>query len=151
MKRKRILLLHIIATLGAVVTISTFFILSLRAEIIAEERLIKEVKTGILYSLPILIILMPSLAISGRKLAGQSKHPFILKKLTRMKFVMVNGMILVSLAVFLYYWANYVAIDSTFLFAQIAEFILGLSNLTLLGLNIKTGLQLSGKIKKKSS
>ena len=148
MKRKNLLTLHIIATLIAVITISTFFITSLRAEIIADETLIKSVKTGILYSLPILLIVMPSLAISGNKLAGQSKHPTILKKLKRMKFVMLNGIILISLAVFLYYRANYISIDNTFLFAQIAEFIFGLSNLTLIGLNIKSGLQLSGKLKK---
>ena len=61
---------------------------------------------------------------------------------------MVNGIILISLAVFLYYRANYISIDNTFLYAQITEFIFGLSNLTLIGLNIKSGLQLSGKLKK---
>lgn len=151
MKRKKILLLHVIATIGAVITISTFFIVSVRAEIIAEEGLIQDVKTRILYCLPILIVLMPCLAISGRKLAGQSKHPVIIKKMTRMKLVMANGIILVSLAIFLYYRANYIVIDSTFLYAQIAEFIFGLSNLALLGLNIKTGLQLTGRIKRKGS
>ncbi|WP_420601593.1 hypothetical protein [Flagellimonas sp.] len=147
MKRKNLLVIHITATIIAVITISTFFIVSLRAELIADKTLIKAVKTGILYALPILVIAMPSLAISGNKLAGKSKHPIVLKKLKRMKLVMANGIILISLVIFLYYRANHISIDSTFLYAQIAEFVFGLSNLTLIGLNIKSGLQLSGKLK----
>ena len=148
MKRKSIVKLHITATVIAVLTISTFFISSLRAEIIGDNLLIKTVKTGILYALPLLLLVMPTLAITGNKLAGKSKHPSILKKLRRMKFVMINGFILIGLAVFLYYLANYQSIDDTFLYVQIAEFIFGLSNLSLIGMNIKTGLQLSGKLKK---
>ncbi|SNZ01176.1 hypothetical protein [Flagellimonas pacifica] len=149
MKRKNLLALHIAATIIGTITISTFFILSLRAELVADKMQIKAVKTGILYALPILVIAMPSLAISGKKLAGKSKHPIILKKLKRMKLVMINGIILISLVIFLYYRAIYKSIDNIFLYAQIAELIFGLSNLTLIGINIKSGLQLSGKLKNK--
>ena len=148
MKRNQILLIHIIATIVAMITISTFFIVSLRAEIIADEALIKATKTAILYGLPILLIVMPTLAISGKKLAGKSKSLLVLKKLKRMNWIMVNGILLISLAIYLYYRATYIAIDPIFLFAQITEFIFGIANLTLISLNVKSGLQLSGKMKK---
>lgn len=148
MKRKNLLIVHIVASVIAALTIGTFFTISLRAEIIADDPLIKSVKTGILYALPILLLVMPSLAITGKKLSGSSKHPIILEKQKRMNMIMINGMILISLVIFLYYRANYVAIDTTFFYFQIAELLFGLSNLTLIGLNIKSGLQLSGRLKK---
>lgn len=147
MKRNQLLLLHIIATALAVITIGSFFTLSLRAEIIADEALIKATKTGILYALPILLIVMPTLAITGKKLAGKSKSPIVLMKSKRMNLIMVNGILLVSLVIFLYYRSNFESIDTVFFYAQIAELFFGLSNLTLIGLNIKSGLQLSGKLR----
>ena len=136
------------ATIIVTLTIGTFFISSLIAELSGDKTLIKTVKTGILYTLPLLVLVMPTLAITGNKLAGHSRHPHVLKKQRRMKFVMVNGVILISLAVFLFYRANYRQIDHIFLYAQLAEFAFGLACLTLIGLNAKTGFQLSGRIKK---
>ena len=53
MKRKTIVKTHIIATAIAVLTISCFFSLSLIVEITGNQEFIKQVKTGILYCLPI--------------------------------------------------------------------------------------------------
>ncbi|MBB6463506.1 hypothetical protein [Flammeovirga kamogawensis] len=146
MKRKSTLKLHIIATAVALFTISSFFIISLYAEIKGDQEFIKTVKSIVLYCLPILLMAMPTLSITGNTLAGKSKNVIVLKKLKRMKLVMFNGIILVSLAIFLYYRSHYIAIDSTFMIAQITEFIFGLSNLTLIGLNARLGLKLSRRI-----
>ncbi len=150
MKRKHLVILHVAATIVAMLTIITFFLSSLIAEIQGEEALIRMVKTGILYTLPLLLLAMPALAMTGNQLAGKSKHPKVRQKQARMKLIMVNGIVLISLAVYLYYHANYRSIDSTFLYCQIAEFCFGLCNLTLMGMNLKTGLQLSGRLKKES-
>ena len=147
MKRKTILRAHLIATIVAVITISTFFVISLFAEIKGDKILIKSVKAFILYALPIMVLAMPVLKITGDKLAGKSKNPAVLAKAKRMKIVILNGIGLISLAVFLYYRSHYHMIDNIFLRAQIAEFVLGLANLTLIIINAKSGMQLSGKIK----
>jgi len=147
MKRKTIVTIHLIATIVAVLTISTFFTISMIAEIKGDNNFIRSVKAFILYALPIMILSMPALKITGEKLAGKSKNPLIIAKRRRMKFVMANGMILISLAVFLYYRSHYQEIDSIFLIAQIAEFIFGLFNLSLIFMNAKAGMQLSGKLK----
>lgn len=133
------------ATLIATLTIATFFISSLVAELNGEEALIKSVKEAIFYSLPILFVAMPALGISGNKLAGNAKSPIILAKQRRMKFIVANGLILTTLACLLYYRAHYQAIDGTFLALQLAEFAFGLANLSLIGLNIKAGRQLAGR------
>ncbi|AZQ63898.1 hypothetical protein EI427_17205 [Flammeovirga pectinis] len=146
MTRKNILKIHILATIIAVLTISSFFSVSLWAEINDDLEVIKIVKEGVVKCLPLLIIAMPSLAITGKKLAGNSKNKIVLKKVKRMNYVTINGVILISLAIFLYYRSHYLTIDSVFLYAQGAEFIFGLCNLRLIVLNAKSGLKLSRKI-----
>lgn len=147
MKRKNLVTVHLIATIVAVLTISTFFTISMIAEIRGDEDFIRSVKTFILYALPIMILAMPALKLTGDKLAGKSKSPLIAVKAKRMKLVMMNGIILVSLAIFLYYRSNFQQIDGIFLTAQIAEFAFGLFNLSLIFMNAKAGMQLSGKLK----
>ncbi|TRX52225.1 hypothetical protein FNH22_22675 [Fulvivirga sp. M361] len=147
MKRKTLVKIHVIATIVAMLTISTFFALSLAAELRGDPDLIKTVKRGILYALPLLIIAMPTLAITGNQLARNSKNPKVIEKKLRMKFVMINGIVLISLVVFLYYQSHFKVINTTFLIAQIAEFIFGLGNLTLIGLSARTGLMLSDKLR----
>ncbi|PVW14680.1 hypothetical protein [Marixanthomonas spongiae] len=149
MKRSKIVTVHIIATCIAVMTISCFFSFSLLAEILGNEVFIKQVKTAILYCLPILLICMPVLALSGKKLAGNSKSSIVAKKLKRMKLVAINGVILISLAIYLYYHAIFKTIDTTFLLIQILELLFGAINLGLIGLNIQAGLKLSGRMKKR--
>lgn len=148
MERKTILRIHFLATIVAVMTILSFFSISLYAEILGEKTLIKTVKEFILFALPIMIISMPSLAISGNKLAGKSKNSLIIQKSRRMKFIMFNGFVLVFLAIYLYYRSHYREIDNTFFLLQLTEFAFGLINLTLIGLNARNGMQLSGKLKK---
>ncbi|WP_237608950.1 hypothetical protein [Aequorivita xiaoshiensis] len=145
MKRSKIVTVHIMATVIAGFTISCFFSFSLIAEILGEDLFIKQVKTGILYCLPILVITMPMLAISGKKLAESSKSLIVAKKMKRMKFIALNGVVLILLAIYLYYHAIYKTIDSAFLYVQIVELLIGAVNLRLIVLNINSGLKLSGR------
>ncbi|MCG2461477.1 hypothetical protein K8352_12010 [Flavobacteriaceae bacterium F89] len=150
MKRSKIVTAHITATIIAFLTISGFFSVSLIAEIIGDELFIKKVKTGIVYCLPILLIAMPLLAISGNRLGGNSKDPIVAKKMKRMKLIAINGVVLISLAIYLYYHAIYNTIDRTFLYVQIVELSIGAVNLGLIAQNINSGLQLSGRLRKNS-
>lgn len=139
------------ATVIATLTIVTFFISSLVAEINGNEAFIREVKEMILFLLPVMLIAMPALGITGNKLAGKSPNPVVLAKRKRLRFVFINGIALIALACFLYYRSHYQTIDTIFLVAQVAEFALGFTNLILIGLNIKSGFQLSGRFKKRMS
>lgn len=150
MKRKTIVKAHIAATIVAVFTIATFFTFSLIAEIRGNEDFIRKVKETILFSLPLMLFAMPILNITGNKLVGNSQNPIVLAKKKRMKLVLIIGIGLISLAIFLYYRSHYQRIDSVFFTAQIIEFVLGLTNLTLIGLNGKNGFQLSRRLKQKS-
>ena len=144
MKRKTVVRIHLVATIIAVVTIATFFTISLIAEIRGDQVFIKAIKALIFFA-------MPCLAITGNKLAGKSKNALVEIKKKRMKFVMLNGIILVSLAIFLYYRSHFQSIDGVFLTFQIAEFVFGLTNLSMIILNARNGMQLSGKLKRRVS
>lgn len=150
MKRSKIVGVHITATIIATITISSFFSFSLIAELIGNALFIKQVKTGILYCLPILIIAMPMLALSGKKLARNSKNPIVADKMKRMKLIALNGVVLISLAIYLYYHAIYKIVDRTFLYVQIVELLIGALNLGLISMNISSGLKLSGRRRKNS-
>lgn len=117
MKRKGLVKVHVIATIIAGLTIATFLVSSLIAELNGSETLIREVKEVILFSLPLLLISMPVLGVTGNKLAGKSQSPVVVAKRKRMKFVFVNGIGLITLACFLYYHSHHQAIDSAFLVA----------------------------------
>lgn len=148
MERSTLIKIHIAASIIAVITIGSFFSFSLIAEIMGSDLFIKQVKTGILYGLPILIIAMPMLALSGKKLARNSKNLILAKKTKRMKLIAINGIILISLAVYLYYHATYRSIDIRFLIVQIAELSIGFINLLLITMNIRAGIKLSGRKRK---
>lgn len=151
MKRKTLVIIHIAATAVAAITIGAFLFTSIIAEIKGDVQVIRAVKKNILLALPILIIAMPSLGITGNKLAGFSKNKLVELKRRRMRFVFINGMMLIALAIFLYYRSTYVALDTMFLAAQFLEFAFGITNVTLIILNVRSGLQLSGRSKRINS
>ena len=141
-------MMHIAATIIATITIGTFFLSSVVAEIAGNDTFIREVKERILFTLPVLLMAMPAIGITGNKLAGNSQSSLVKTKQRRMKFVFVNGVTLIILASFLYYHSRYKTIDTVFMVAQLVELALGLTNLVLISLNIKSGLQLSGRIRR---
>ena len=147
MKRKSLVNIHITATIVAALTITTFFTISLIAELRSDITFIKQVKYFIVCALPAMIIVMPILNISGTKLAGKSQNIIVLSKKRRMKWILINGIGLISLATFLFYQSHYHTINGVFFTALIAEFIFGFTNLCLIALNTKSGFKLSGRIK----
>ena len=148
-KRKLFSKIHKVAGITALFVISSFFLSSVYGEIIGKHELILAIKTYIVYTIPIMLILMPVCAITGKKMAGKSKSPVVKSKNKRVKFIAINGIILITLALVLYKRAVNGEIDITFLTIQVVEFNFGLTNIIMLGLMIRDGRILTGKIKKK--
>lgn len=71
---------------------------------------------------------------------------FFISKKKRMPFIAVNGLfVLVPSAIFLNRWAALGAFDTMFYLVQSVELVAGAANLTLMGLNIRDGLKISGR------
>lgn len=148
-KRKFLSKIHKILGILALLVISSFFLSSFYGEINGNHSIILSIKTFIVFTIPIMLVLMPTCAIIGKKIAGKSKSPIIKSKNKRVKFIALNGIILITLAIVLYQRAVNGKIDDTFLTIQIVEFIFGFTNIVMLGLMIRDGRILTGKTKKK--
>lgn len=147
-KRKVYNKIHKLSGILALIVIISFFISSLYGEIIGNSDIIIAIKTYIVFTIPVMLILMPTCAITGKKMAGKSKSQVVKSKNMRVKFIALNGIILIALAVILYKRAINGEIDSGFLTIQIIEFVFGITNIIMLGLMIRDGRILAGKIKK---
>lgn len=143
MNRSKILKFHIVGSLIAVITVGIFFSSSLVSEFNQQIDFTFQIKKGIFYSLPILLITMPMIGVTGNILAGNSNHPLILEKKKRMRLIGINGVLLITMACLLFYWAKNSMYGQAFTIIQVVELLLGFSNLILLIKNFLTGRKLS--------
>ena len=141
MSRMNLVVLHGVAGAVALLTISTFWVSALTAELVSSTAGTISVRTAILYVLPVLVIAMIAAGASGARLAGRSKAPAIQRKRRRMIITATNGLlVLVPSEVFLGLRARAGHIDATFALVQIVELAAGAVNVVLLALNMKDGL-----------
>ncbi|MCG8307422.1 MAG: hypothetical protein MI975_08525 [Cytophagales bacterium] len=149
MKRKSVIKIHLISTVTAGLTIFSFFTATIISEVVNDTQLILTVKEKILYALPILLISMPSVGISGVKLTGRYKSPLHVTKLKRMKIIAFNGILLILLAIYLYVNSRDGVFGRLFWAAQTLELMLGAANLFLIARNIRAGFILKGRYRER--
>jgi hypothetical protein len=141
---------HFLAGLLATLTIASFFSVSLFSELLGSTETIVAVKALIV--MPGLVLLIPAIAatgISGFILSKSRQGRLVAAKKKRMPFIAANGvLILVPCAIFLNRWAAAGTFDTTFYLVQGLEFLAGATNLGLMGLNIRDGLRMSGRLRK---
>lgn len=142
--------IHFLAGLLATLTIATFFSVSLFSELLGTKETIATVKALIV--MPGLLLLIPAVAatgISGVVLSRSRQGRLVAAKKKRMPFIAANGvLILVPCAIFLNRWAAAGTFDTTFYWVQGLEFLAGVTNLGLMGLNIRDGLKMFGAFRK---
>lgn len=145
---------HVVhALLGAfaMALVATFIATTIYVELFGPAELIGTIKSLIVY--PGLLLLIPSLAATGAlgmRLApatrGERKYPLdarVQKKAMRMRIIAANGvLLLIPCALFLKTWALAQDFGATFYIVQGVEIIAGLTNFTLLTLNMRDGLSL---------
>lgn len=69
-------------------------------------------------------------------------------KKKRMPFIAANGLlVMIPCAIFLNRWATAGTFDTTFYAVQTLELLVGAVNLTLMGLNIRDGVKMSGRFR----
>ncbi len=146
MSRTTLVALHGAAGAAALLTITTFWVSALTAELVLSSAGVATVRTAILYALPVLVIAMIATGASGARLAGRSKAPVIRAKRRRMALVAANGMlVLVPSVIFLWWRAQAGLFDATFGIVQIAELAAGAVNIVLLALNMKAGMAMRAR------
>ena len=144
--------IHAIAGMIGFFCILTFWTSTAYSELFTSHDIVAEVKAWILRGM---FLLIPAMAIaggSGMAIGGKWKSPLAIAKKKRMPIIALNGLcILLPSAVFLAYKSGAGAFDAWFYVVQVIELCAGAVNLTLMGLNIRDGLRMKGRIGKRKS
>ena len=138
--------IHPIAGLLALITISVFWISTVSTELIGQAAMIVTVKTAIPWGF---ILLISALMVTGGSGFSLSKHRsgrLVDVKRQRMTVIAANGIfVLVPAAFFLAFKADAGELDLWFSSVQLLELLAGAINITLLALNLRDGIRLSGR------
>lgn len=141
--------IHLIMGILSLLCIATFFTSTVLVELLGSHAAVAQLKSLIVT--PGLWILLPCLAMtggSGMFLGKSRKGRLVESKKKRMPLVAANGLlILVPCAIFLNRWAATGTFDSNFYAVQALELLAGVANVTLLALNVRDGLRLSGRLR----
>ena len=143
--------IHMVAAILATLCIATFFVSTILVELLGTTDSITLVKSLIV--MPGLFILVPAIAVtggSGFALAKVRKGRLVDNKKKRMPFIGINGLlILLPSAIFLDQWAAAGSFDTKFYVVQGLELAAGAINLTLMSINMRDGLKMTGKLRPK--
>lgn len=137
------------ATAGGIafLLIATFWTSTLLSELFGDEAAVTSIKNFILWGMMVLIPAVMIAGGSGFSLGKGRRGRLVESKKKRMPIIGVNGLlILVPCAFFLASRANAGEFDTVFYTVQGLELIAGATNLTLMGLNIRDGLQMAGRL-----
>lgn len=138
--------IHLTAAVIATLCIATFFTSSILVELFGTHDSIAMVKRLIV--MPGLFILIPAIAMTGGTgfaLSNNRKGRLVENKKKRMPFIAANGiLILLPAAIFLNQWAASGLFDTRFYIVQSLELMVGAINLSLMAMNIRDGLRMSG-------
>lgn len=142
-------IIHPAAGALALVTIAIFWISTAISELLASEAVVIAVKTAIPWGLLVLVPAMAAAGGSGFVLARGRRAGLAGVKARRMPLIAANGiLILVPAALFLGYKASRAEFDGVFYAVQALELIAGAANITLLGLNMRDGLKMKGRLRR---
>ncbi len=144
--KKRI---HAVAGGIGFLMILSFWTSTAISELFASHATIALVKSWILNGMFILIPAMAIVGGSGMAMGRRRKDALARTKKKRMPIIALNGLlILLPAAWFLAGKAAAGEFDSIFYSVQTVELIAGAANLTMMGLNIRDGLKMTGRIKR---
>ncbi len=141
--------IHAFAGITAFLLILTFFTSTVAVELSGNEEAIASVKRWIVYGL---FALVPAIAITGAMGAVLAKNTIsnlTSTKKKRMPIIAANGIaILIPAAIYLDHLAAAGDFGTAFYLVQTLELLAGATNLTLMALNIRDGLRLTGRLGK---
>lgn len=136
----------------ALLTMALFWTSSVEVEIVGDVDDVVLVKHAIMWGL---LVLVPALATTGGTgfaLGGRSADPRILAKQRRMQVVAAIGLlVLVPCVLFLGLTASPDDLDARFYAVQGVELVAGAVNITLMSLNVRDGLRLTGRIRTRAT
>ena len=142
-------MIHPVAGAIALLTILTFWLSTLFAELFGSEAFVVSVKSSIPWGFFVLIPALTTTGGTGFALSKGSRSGVVGAKLRRMPFIAANGLlVLIPAALFLAFKARAGEFDTAFYAVQALELLAGATNITLLALNMRDGLRLKGRLRR---
>lgn len=141
--------IHLIAGVLAPLCLVTFFLSTVLVELFGSQAAVAQVKAMIVT--PGLWIMIPAIAAaggSGMFLGRSRKGRLVEAKKRRMPFIAGNGLsVLLPCAIVLDRWAAAGSFDTAFYVVQGIELLAGAANFALMGLNVRDGLRMAGRLR----
>ncbi|MFP7675621.1 hypothetical protein ACG74X_19975 [Marivita sp. S0852] len=142
--------IHPIAGGIALLTILTFWLSTAFSEVFTSPEVVTPVKTLIPWGFIILIPALIATGGSGFQRGRNMRGPLVAAKKKRMPFIAANGIaVLIPSALYLSFKAQAGAFDTTFYAVQTVELTAGAVNIGLLGLNMRDGMRMTGKLRRR--
>ena len=142
-------LAHLVAGVIATLCIGTFFVSTVLVELLGSHETVAWLKSMVV--MPGLLVLVPAIAItggSGLLLAKSKRGRLVDAKKKRMPLIAANGLlVLVPCAIVLNRWSAAGSFNTSFYMVQAIELLAGAVNLSLMALNIRDGLSMSGRLR----
>jgi hypothetical protein len=142
--------IHRAASIVATLAIAFFFMSTVLVESFGSQDAVARLKALIV--MPGLFILVPAIAATGASgfMLSRSRGGRLLDaKKRRMRIIGANGLlVLLPCALVLDRWAAVGAFDAGFYAVQAIELLAGAVNLVLMGMNIRDGLRMSGRLRR---
>lgn len=143
-------IIHPVAGGVALLTIATFWLSTAFSGLFASEATVIAVKMAIPWGFLLLIPALAAAGGSGLALSKGRRAGLVGAKLKRMPLIAVNGiLVLIPAALFLAFKARAAEFDTTFYAVQALELAAGATNITLLGLNMRDGLKMKGRLRRR--
>jgi hypothetical protein len=140
---------HLIAGILAPLCLVTFFLSTVLTELFGLHAAVAQLKSLIVS--PGLWIMIPAMAVaggSGMFLGRLRKGRLVDGKRKRMPFIAANGLlVLVPCAIALNRLAAAGTFDTAFYAVQVVELVAGSINFALMGLNVRDGLRMAGRLR----
>jgi hypothetical protein len=141
--------IHPVAGAVAVLTIATFWLSTSLSELFGSTATIIAVKSAIPWGFLLLIPALAAAGGSGFAMTKARRAGLVAAKIKRMPFITANGLlILIPSALFLATKAKAVEFDVAFYVVQALELAAGATNIVLLGLNMRDGLTMKGRLRR---
>lgn len=140
---------HLVAGVLAPLCLATFFVSTVLTELFGSPGAVAQLKALIVS--PGLWIMIPAIAAAGSSgmLSSRSRKGRLVDgKKRRMAIIATNGLlVLVPCAIALDRWAAAGRFDTAFYVVQAVELIAGAANFVLMGLNVRDGLRMTGRLR----
>jgi len=140
---------HLVAAILAPLCLVVFFVSTVLTELFGSHAAVAQLKALIVT--PGLWIMIPAMAAvggSGMFLGKSRKGRLVDAKKKRMPLIAANGLlVLVPCAIVLNRWAAAGTFDTSFYVVQTIELIAGAANFVLMGLNMRDGLRMAGRLR----